>query len=314
LEKKKNKLKVAVLAGGIGAERQISLQSGENVFKGLKDSGFETILSDINPDDTSILENKDVDVFFLALHGQFGEDGGLQEMLEERKLVYTGSGPKASREAFDKMAAKKLFRNAGVKTAQAVEFDKNTETEKIIKTLRTKNGKYVVKPIKQGSSVGVVIVGIDEVHDAAKKCLAEFGDCMIEEFIDGREITCGILCGRALPIVEVKTQTAFYDYHSKYIDDKTEYLFDTIEDDQLVKRIHDAALKCFNATGCRDFARIDFILAHDGNLYALEINTIPGLTSHSLLPKAAGKVGLSMSQLCVKIIESALQNKTANRR
>jgi len=276
-----SKLKIAVLAGGIGAEREISL---------------------------------DIDVFFLALHGKFGEDGGLQQILEERGLVYTSSGVEASRLAFDKMASKEIFCQAGVKTAGGVKFESDTDISDLKNKLDCSTGKYVVKPITQGSSVGVVIVGVDVVSQAAKKCLAEFGDCMIEEFIEGPEITCGILCDRALPLLEVKAQTGFYDYYAKYEDEQTEYLFDTIADEELVKKVQEAALKCFNALGCRDFARVDFILDQNQEAYALELNTIPGLTSHSLLPKAAARTGLSMGELCIKIIDAAVKNNVAHSR
>jgi D-alanine-D-alanine ligase len=131
---------------------------------------------------------------------------------------------------------------------------------------------------------------------------------MIEEYIPGREITAGVLLGRALPIIEIKSRTGFYDYHAKYIDERTQFLFDTIDDPALIEKIEAAALGCFNALGLRHFARVDFILGADGTVYTLEANSIPGLTSHSLLPKAAAKAGISMSSLCVKIVEAALQS------
>ena len=168
----------------------------------------------------------------------------------------------------------------------------------------------MVKPVRQGSTIGVTIV--DNPRSAlteARKCSAKFGDCMIEEYIPGREITVGVLLGRALPIIEIQSKTGFYDYHAKYIDDRTQFLFDTIDDPALIEKIEAAAIDCFNALGLRHFARVDFILSADGTVYTLEVNSIPGLTSHSLLPKAAAKTGLSMSDLCIKIIEAALENR-----
>ena len=301
-----NKLKVAVLAGGIGTERDISIQSGQCVAQALKDAGFDVITADIRPDNIDILEEASIDVFFPALHGKFGEDGQLQQILEDKSLLYTGSGPTACRLAFDKMASKKLFSQAGVAAPAAIEFNADSDIRQLEKQLRQLADKYVVKPVKQGSSFGVNITSESrETLAAAQKTLNEFGDCMIEQFIAGREITVGILENQALPIIEIKSKTGFYNYQAKYIDEQTEYLFDTIKDQDLVKNINQAALLCFGALGCRHFARVDFVLSDENIAYALEVNTIPGFTTHSLLPKAAAKIGLSMSQLCTKIIEAA---------
>jgi D-alanine-D-alanine ligase len=306
LETAGNKLKIAVLAGGIGSEREISLQSGRCVAEALKEAGFEVVKADIRPDNLEILDDSSVDVFFPALHGIFGEDGRLQQILEDRSLLYAGSGPEASKAAFDKMTSKKLFEQAGVATPAAIEFGPETDIGLLEEQLRDFAHKYVIKPVRQGSSVGVSIVSTP--HEAvvtARKTLSKYGDCMIEEFVPGMEVTVGILHGRPLPIIEVRTQGSFYDYHAKYVDEKTEYLFDTITDTAMAANVSRAAVECFNALGCRHFARIDFILSDEKIAYVLEANTIPGFTSHSLLPKAAAKAGLSMSDLCAEIVEAA---------
>ncbi|MHC4733956.1 MAG: D-alanine--D-alanine ligase family protein [Planctomycetota bacterium] len=297
---------MAVLMGGIGEERDISIQSGSCVAEALKKAGLDVVTADISPDNLDILEDAGIDVFFIALHGKFGEDGRLQQILEDKSLLYTGSGPTASMLAFDKIASKKAFADAEVITPKAIKFDDRTDTKELAKELPQLGDRLVVKPIRQGSTVGVTIA--DDPKSAladARQCLKTFGDCMIEEYIDGREITVGILGNLALPIIEIKTKTGFYDYEAKYIDNQTEYLFDTINDPALVNKISAAAIDCFNALGCRHFARADFILSNDRNPYVLEVNTIPGFTSHSLLPMAAAKIGLSMSELCTKIIEAA---------
>ena len=299
------KLKVVVLTGGIGAERQISLQSGNCVAEALKQAGFNVVTFDVRPDRLDILEDDSIDVFFPALHGQFGEDGQLQGILEERSLVFTGSGSAASQAAFEKMTSKKLFSEAGVAVPAAIEFDNQIEVEELEEQLRYLADKYVIKPIRQGSSVGVNIVSTaQEAIETARETLNQFGDCMIEEFVPGREVTVGILCGKTLPIIEIRTKSSFYNYHAKYVDEQTEFLFDTISEPSITERIKQAALDCFNAVGCRHFARVDFILGQDNTPYALEINTIPGFTTHSLLPKAAARAGLSMSDLCKKIVGS----------
>ena len=310
MEIENSKLKVAVLTGGIGEERDISIQSGNYVTQALKEAGLKVVFADIQPDNMDILKDDSIDVFFVALHGKFGEDGQLQQILEDKSLVYTGSGPTASKLAFDKLASKKCFNKAGVTTPKAIKFDAQTKAKEIEKQLLQLSERYVVKPVRQGSTIGVTIVDDPEsALAAARQCLSKFGDCMIEEFIPGREITVGILEKQVLPIIEIKTKTGFYDYQAKYIDEQTEYLFDTIENPAVTAKIKAAALECFDALGCRHFARVDFRLGNDGIAYALEVNTIPGLTAHSLLPKAAAKAGLSMSDLCIKIIEAALEKE-----
>ncbi len=310
MEIENSKLKVAVLTGGIGEERDISIQSGNYVAQALKEAGLKVVFADIQPDNMDILKDDSIDVFFVALHGKFGEDGQLQQILEDKSLVYTGSGPTASKLAFDKLASKKCFNKAGVTTPKAIKFDARTEAKEIEKQLLQLSERYVVKPVRQGSTIGVTVADDPKsALAAAQQCLSKFGDCIIEEFIRGQEITVGILENQVLPIIEIKTKTGFYDYQAKYIDEQTEYLFDTIENPVATAKIKAAALECFDALGCRHFARVDFRLGNDGIAYALEINTIPGLTAHSLLPKAAAKAGLSMSDLCIKIIEAALEKE-----
>jgi D-alanine-D-alanine ligase len=302
-----SKVKVAVLAGGISSERDISLQSGRFVAKALHSSGYDVITADICPEELRILDDKSVDVFFICLHGQFGEDGQLQQKLEERGLCYTHSDSAASKGAMDKIAAKIRFQMAGVKTPSSIRFADSISIEQIQMQLDCPCGRYVVKPVSHGSSVGVDIV--DSVEEAIIQCCINktiSSDYMIEQFIPGREITVGILNGRALPILEIKPKVGFYDYHAKYIDEDTEYLFDTITDRCLIDKISADAIKCFNCLGCRHVARVDFILADDGTAYALEINTIPGMTAHSCVPKAAEKIGVSMAELCSGIVRQAM--------
>jgi D-alanine-D-alanine ligase len=301
-----SKLKIAVLTGGIGPEREISLQSGQCVSQALMSAGFDVVTVDIQPDNLDILQDTTIDVFFPALHGEFGEDGRLQQILKDKSLVYTGSGPTASRLAFDKIASKKLFSKAGVPTPEAVEFNAESDISQIENHLKYFKHGYVIKPINQGSSVGVnIVTDMQQVFSIANQILNQFGDCMIEQFIPGKEITVSVLKENTLPIIEIRSQTGFYDYQAKYIDEKTEYLFDTIEEPDLITKIEQYTMDCFCALGCRHFARVDFMLSEQAIPYVLEVNTIPGFTTHSLLPKAAAKAGLTMSDLCSKIVETA---------
>lgn len=293
--------------GGIGSEREVSIQSGTCVAEGLASAGFDVVTADIAPERLEILDDDSVDIFFPALHGEFGEDGQLQRILEDRSLAYVGSGPDASDTAFDKMAAKEAFVNAGVLTPAALRFEGNADADMVAERLGSVGERYVVKPIRQGSSVGVSIVsGSAEAVEAARKTCSQFGDCMIEQFIAGRELTVGVVCDEALPIIEIRPETGFYDYHAKYVDEQTGFLFDTIADEVLVSQLHRSAVNCLRVLGCRHFSRVDFILGEDNRAYALEVNTIPGFTSHSLLPKAAAKAGYSMAELCRKIVDTAM--------
>ncbi len=305
-------MKVAVLRGGIGQEREVSLESGRCIAQGLREGGLEVLESDIRPDDLAVLEEPDIDVFFVALHGEFGEDGRLQQILEDKALAYTGCGPQTSRLAFDKVASKELFAAAGVSIAPTVEFGPGADIGAIEGRLRDLGDRFVVKPIRQGSSVGVYMVnGPEEAVATAQKAYAEFGDCMIEPFVCGQEITVGVLGRETLPIIEIRSKTGFYDYHAKYVDEQTEYLFDTVRDADVRTQVSRAALACYDALACRDFARVDFILTEEGTAYVLEINTIPGFTTHSLLPKAAARAGISMSELCVRIARASFSRKSS---
>lgn len=301
-----DKLTVAVLYGGIGSERSVSLQSGQNIYQSLQQAGFSTRLCDITPDNLSILDDGGVDVFFLALHGQFGEDGTLQEILEQKGLAFTGSGSQASRAAFDKIQSKAAFAAAGVPVARHVIVQPADTWQTLADKLSGWDGRFVIKPARQGSSVGIEMT--DDRVAAAKKaveCFQTYGDCLIEQFIKGREMTVGILDGQPLPILEIRSKSAFYDYFAKYIADTTEYLFDTISDRRQAERIQQAAVACFRSLGCRHLSRVDFIVDEDYTPYALEINTLPGFTSHSLLPMAAAKAGIPAPELCRRIVSAA---------
>lgn len=298
---------VAVLAGGIGEERQISLQSGRMVYRALEGTGLQVQLVDINPNDLSVLDHPDIDIFFLILHGQFGEDGQLQAILEEKDRPYTGSDSASSRLAFDKRAAKERFNELGIPTAPAVYIDSNRVNPSLVdKINRWQTNRFVIKPLRQGSSVGIRIARTpQEVLEFVHECFDRFGECMIERFIEGREITVGIVDDQALPILEIRPKQAFYDFRAKYGDDRTEFLFDTFSDYHQVELFQKTALDSFRALGCRHFGRVDMIVDSNGRPWVLEVNTLPGFTSHSLLPMAAGRVGMNPTQLCLKILDSA---------
>jgi D-alanine-D-alanine ligase len=214
--------------------------------------------------------------------------------------------------AFDKIKAKEAFARAGILTPVHIAFAESDKTGGLKKKLEAMGEKFVVKPVCQGSSVGISITdSCDEAVELAQSTSREYGDCIIEQFIAGREITVGVLCGEAMPIIEIRSRSLFYDYNAKYVDEGTQFLFDTITDSSLRGDIASAAMDCFHALGCRGFGRVDFILTDDGKAYALELNTIPGFTSHSLLPRAAARTGLTMPMLCKKIVEETLRDNEA---
>ncbi len=306
MQKDISQLKIAVLAGGIGSEREISQQSGQTIYNALLGDGADVVLSDITPDDMEILDDGSIDIFFLALHGQFGEDGQLQKILEDKKLCFTGTDSKASQTAFDKLLSKQTFFHAHLPIAKHLIVQTEDTLSDLAGHLKKLASKFVIKPLKQGSSVGIVITDDTETATAkAIECFNTYGDCMVEEFVNGREVTVGIVNGKALPIIEIRSQAGFYDYNAKYVDDATEYLFNTIEDAVLAATIQTIALTCFHELGCRHLARVDFILTDDNIPYILEINTLPGFTSHSLLPMAAAKAGVEIPALCRQIAEAA---------
>ncbi len=309
-----NEFKIVVLYGGIGSERGISIQSGKAITKALTDVGADVICSDIKPDNLAILDEPNVDVFFLALHGAFGEDGQIQRILENRKLTYTASGSTASEMAFDKIASKKAFKKAKLNVPKAICFESVADFDTdSIERISVIGNRFVVKPKNSGSSVGIEILETpSKAVDAAKKCVEEFGNAMVEELIEGREFTVGLLGERTLPIIEIKAAMNFYDYNAKYVSDKTQFLFDTT-DGAVAGEMNDAAVIAFNCLGCENVARVDFILTDDNKIYVLELNTIPGFTSHSLLPMAAKKIGLSLGELCMAIAEDAVRQAKMDR-
>ncbi|MCP4452644.1 MAG: D-alanine--D-alanine ligase [Planctomycetes bacterium] len=302
--------KIAVLMGGIGQEREVSLGSGRCVAEALSEAGHEIVSWDVAPDRLEILDDSSVDLFFMALHGEFGEDGQLQEILEQRGLVYTGSRSGPCRVAFDKQASKAVFEAKGVLTPRGVVFDPAWPKSRFDAMVEPLGPRVVIKPICQGSSVGVQILDVDaSLHAACCATVEAHGTCLIEAFVAGRETTVGILNGQVLPVIEIRTPGSdFYDYQAKYLGQATEYLFETVSPACAVA-MQKAALSCFHGIGLRHVARVDCMVTAGGEAFVLEVNAIPGLTSHSLLPKAAARKGLDMSALCCQVVEAALSGE-----
>ena len=304
----KQVLDVTVLMGGPSTEREVSLVSGAAVADALERLGHRVTRADITPQDTSALDRPGIDVVFIVLHGAFGESGDVQQLCEQRKLRYTGSPTMASRLSMDKIQSKKTFRLAGLVTPDWAVLEASQSAAQRQEMLAPLALPLVLKPIDGGSSVDIFIVSDESARDAAAETLvAKYGRCMAERFVKGRELTVGILGDEVLPVIEIIPARKFYDYEAKYADGMgTRYNFEHGLSDELVGRIQADALKGYQALGCRDLSRLDFILDDSMTPQVLEINTIPGFTSHSLLPKAAQRVGISFDQLCERIVRMAM--------
>jgi len=296
-------LDITVLAGGVGTEREVSLESGKAVHGALTRLGHRTTLSDIRPDNLAALDVP-ADFVFIALHGEFGEDGAVQSLLDQRKLAYCGSGAEASRTAMDKVASKRLFEAANIPTP-AYEVVTPTSIGGLTARIAV---PAVVKPVASGSSVDTVIARTSEgLVEAARRVADKYGRALVERYIRGPELTCGVLGDIALPVCEIRPSGEFYDYHAKYVADDTQYLFELDLPQLLLQRVQRLSLEAHRVLRCRGFSRVDWMVDERTlEPYALEVNTIPGFTSHSLLPKAASRIGLSFDDLCQRIVELSL--------
>jgi D-alanine--D-alanine ligase len=296
--------KVGVLAGGPSSEREISLKSGNAVYSALVREGVDTVLLDVTDDVCEKVTSNKVDVAFIALHGQFGEDGIVQNMLEEIRVPYTGSGAQASRLALDKIASKAAFIKFGIRSPKYVAFEKDSYN---IEDACNLGLPVVVKPYLEGSSIGLSVVrNKDDLYSAVAKAFEYGSKVLVEEYINGRELTVGILGDKPLPVIEIVTKENMYDYQAKYLDPETKYLVPAPIDDKVTKLAQELCLRTHKSLGCRCFSRVDIMMDASGELFVLEANTIPGMTQRSLLPKAAEAAGLSFGALCVTLVEDAL--------
>ncbi len=296
-------LGITVLAGGPSAEREVSLQSGAAVAAALVRSGHTVKVYDIYPDSLAALDVP-ADFVFIALHGTFGEDGQVQALLSGRGLAYCGSDAAASALAMNKAATKARLIEAGLPTPR-YHVHRYKRGHRGMSCWRL---PVVIKPVASGSSVDTYIAqDAFTFQRLVERVAAKHGAALIEQYVRGPELTVGILGEQALPVCQIRTKREFYDYQAKYLDDDTEYLFDIDLPADLLASVQQMSVDAHRALGCRDFSRVDWLV--DGTTlqpYVLEINTIPGFTSHSLLPKAAGRAGISFEELCNRIVRMGL--------
>jgi D-alanine-D-alanine ligase len=285
---------IAVLMGGPSAEREVSLNSGTAAAEALRSSGFE--VTEVTVEGPDFILPDGTEMAFLALHGTFGEDGQVQDILDARGIPYTGANAQVSRIAFDKEKTKEKLRTARVPTPEGQLVGSIDEV--------TLSLPLFVKPNAQGSSVGTHPATTREELASALADALKFGPrVLVERFIRGRELTVGILGDQALPIVEIHPLDGFYDYTNKYTKGRTEYFCPAPLPDEVARTIRQHALAAHRALGNTVYSRIDFLLEKDVHPYCLEVNTLPGMTATSLLPKAAAAVGLNFPDLCHRIIE-----------
>jgi len=298
--------KIAVLMGGPGAEREVSLASGKAVLKSLLDTGLDAVGVDVTGLEIDLPEG--TGLAFNVIHGTFGEDGTLQEILEKKGIPYTGAGLESSRLAIHKSLAKEKFLAAGVPTAKSETI---SLTPGLLPNLTIK-APLVIKPPLEGSSVGIQIVhNQDEVPGALLKAAEKYDEVLIEEFIKGKELTVGILNGEVLPVIHIIPPDGVYDMASKYPwlsgAKGSQYICPAELDDETTAAVQAAALAAYKALGIEIYARVDVLLDEQNRPFVLEANTIPGMTETSLLPKAAAAASISFPALCQTIGELSLQ-------
>jgi D-alanine-D-alanine ligase len=287
--------KVAVLMGGPSAEREVSLRSGAAVARGLREAGY--VVDEVDARDGELKFAADVEAVFVALHGAFGEDGVVQAKLRDMNMPYTGSGAEASRCSFDKLLSKQMFAKAGIPTPE-YEVVTTATTHRLPLPV-------VVKPAQQGSSIGLHFVREEAEWEAALADALRYGPALVERFIPGRELTVGLLGDDALPVVEIRAPDGWYDYGAKYTKGRTEYLVPAPLTPEQTVCAQELARRVFLVLGCRDLGRVDIRLTPAGEMSVLEMNTIPGFTETSLLPKAAQALGLGFAALCDRIMQRA---------
>ncbi len=306
--------KIGVLMGGPSNEREISIKSGTAVFSALNFKGFNVIPIELGSSDGILqyerevekeIRNKDIDFAFIAMHGEFGEDGRVQELLERLNIPYTGSGVLASKRGMDKIESKKLFMESGIPVP---DFKVISNSERLKSWPKELGKRIVVKPSNQGSSIGVSFVeDLETLNQAIKKIKTFCERIILERFIEGKELTVGILEDRPLPVIHIlPKKEEFFNYKAKYSKDRTDYIVPAQLKGSVYRRCQETALKAHKALGAKFFSRVDMVLSKEGEVFVLELNTIPGMTTTSLLPKAAKAVGISFEDLCVKILSSSL--------
>lgn len=302
----KNK-KIAVLMGGLSAEREVSIKTGQAVLKALLANGYDAVAIDVGRDLPEQLRSAAAELAFICLHGRYGEDGTVQGLLEMMHIPYTGSGVMASSMAMDKVVTKQILLYHEISTPGFVVYRAGGDMSAVME--RCRHFPLVVKPAREGSTIGISIVHDKPQLEAGLAEALQYDDLiLIEDFIQGDEVTVSLLNGEPLPIIKIVPKGGFYDYESKYTPGQTEYLLPAPLEAVLYHRLQEISVAACQALSCRGAARVDFMV-REREFFCLEINTIPGMTETSLLPKAAAEAGVSFNELVMQILADAALNK-----
>lgn len=298
--------KVALLMGGLSAEREISLISGKAVLQGLRASGVDVTPVDAGADIAEVLARSRFDRVFNILHGGSGENGTIQALLDLYRIPYTGSGVLGCALAMDKLRSKWIWKGMGLAVPDYMELlsDKDCAT-----AVRELGLPLMVKPVFEGSSVGISKVERADDMLNAWKLASRYGAVIAEKFISGSEYTAGILAGEALPLIRLETPRAFYDYEAKYKDDKTRYHCPCGLPEAKEREIQRIALRAYAALGASGWGRVDFMTDREGRPWLIEANTVPGMTDHSLVPMAARAAGIDFEELVLRILDTSLDKR-----
>lgn len=300
--------RVAVLMGGPGAERAISLESGQRVYQALRRQGVDAVTMEPSADTLSLLRAEGIEAVFLALHGQGGEDGNIQGLLEWLGLPYTGSGVLASALAMDKDYSKRLWLAAGLPTPEYMLVSADSDWSAVVRRLGL---PLFIKPVRGGSSIGVTLVRTAEALPGAWREASRYDQRVLaERLVSGGEYTVSILDGQALPVVGLQTTRPFYDYQAKYQDPDTRYVCPCGLSGEIERDMQSLALQANDCLGARSWGRVDVILDDDGQTWLIEMNTIPGMTEHSLLPMAAAALGIDFDALVLRILDASQARRT----
>jgi D-alanine-D-alanine ligase len=296
--------RVGVLLGGQSSEREISLQSGNAVVAALKEAGVDHVAIDVGANAIADIQAAKIDRVFLALHGAGGEDGRMQAVLEYLNIPFTGSGVQASALGMDKLRTKQLWRGIGLPTPDFAVLQEHSDWQNVLADL---GGEVMVKPANEGSSIGMARVSNAKDLATAYQNAAHYdGSVIAERLIVGAEYTVAILDGEALPPIKLETDHHFYDFNAKYIADDTRYICPCGLSPEKEQELKSLALAAFDSVGCKGWGRVDVMANNNNQFYVLEVNTVPGMTSHSLVPMAAKARGLSFTQLVLTILRCSL--------
>ena len=299
--------RTAVLMGGLSAEREISLKTGNAVYKALQECGCDVVAVDVGNDLPAQLREARAELAFICLHGRYGEDGTVQGLLEMMQIPYTGSGVMSSSMAMDKVVSKQILLYHEISTPGFIAFRAGDDRGALLK--RCRHFPLVVKPAREGSTIGISIArDQDQLKSGLDEALEHDELVLIEDFIKGDEVTVSVLNGEPLPIIKIVPKSGFYDYRSKYTPGETEYILPAPLDAVLYSRLQETSVMACRALSCRGAARVDFMI-REKEFFCLEINTIPGMTETSLLPKAAAEAGISFNELVMRILDDAGLNK-----